>query len=447
MKDFNKRLISLVLPMAFQQFMLAVVSASDAVMVGMLSQDAMSAVSLAGQVQFVFQLFLAAMTIGTSMFAAQYWGKSDKNAVERILAIVLRVSIPISFAFTLCTALIPTVLMRCFTPEPLLIKYGADYLQAVCLSYLFCGISQIYLCIMKNSERVFQGALISSVCVILNMILNAFLIFGLYGMPKLGIVGTAVATVIARAVELLWVLFDSTNKNRVKIRNTYLLHIDKNLSKEFWKYTNPVLGNELVWGIGFTMGTVIIGHLNTDAIAANSIINIAKNMVVCFCMGLGTGSGIMIGNELGAGNLKRAKEYGGKLCQSAIFGGVIAGILLLCISPLFFTFANLTKAASEYLKWMFVISTVSMMGKSINLTTISGIFCAGGDSKFGFLCDTIVLWCIVVPMGMFAAFVLKLPVLVIYGIVNLDEVIKLPAVYRNYKKYNWVRDLTVKERM
>ena len=150
-RSFYKQLRSLVLPIAFQQFMLAAVSASDAIMLGRLSQDSMAAVSLAGQVQFVFSLYLATMTIGTSMFAAQYWGKKDVVTVERILGMVLLFTLPVSFLFTLTAALVPSALMRIFTPESVLIAYGAEYLRAVSLSYLLCGISQIFLCIMKNS--------------------------------------------------------------------------------------------------------------------------------------------------------------------------------------------------------------------------------------------------------------------------------------------------------
>lgn len=444
--DFVKRLLALVLPIAFQQFMLAVVSASDAVMLGAFSQDSMSAVSLAGQVQFVFNLFLAAMTIGTSMLAAQYWGKGNKTAVEHIFAFVVRLSFPVSLAVTLCAAVFPSVLMRLLTPETVLITFGAQYLRAVSLSYLLCGISQIYLCIMKNSGRVFLSSAISSVCVLMNILLNAIFIFGLFGMPVLGIKGAAIATVIARAVELLWGMLASIGKDKIKLRIRMLLHPEKQIVRDFWKYTTPVLGNELVWGIGFTMGTVIMGHLGKDAVAANSIANIAKNLAVCFCMGLGSGAGIMVGNELGAGNLDTARLYGKKLCRTAVISGVVTGGVLLCVSPFICHFAHLTQTATEYLKWMLVVCSVNLVGKSVNIATISGIFCAGGDSKFGFLCDTITLWCIIVPLGLLAAFVFELPVLTVYIIINLDELLKLLPVWKHYKRYKWVKDLTRKEK-
>ena len=206
-----------------------------------------------------------------------------------------------------------------------------------------------------------------------------------------------------------------------------------------------MLGNEIVWGIGFTMSSVIMGHLGSDAVAANSVAGIVKNLVCCLCLGLGSGGGIMVGNELGAGRLKQAGDYGDRLCVLSVLVGILSGILLLVLRPLILYAAALNNTATGYLNGMLLICSYYMIGKSVNSTTISGIFCAGGDSKFGFLCDTIVMWCISVPLGFFSAFVIKLPVIAVYFIVSLDELVKLPAVYIHYKKYRWVKNLTMKE--
>ena len=441
--DFTKKLLTLVFPIAFQQFMLALVSASDALMLGMLTQDSLSAVSLASQVTFVENLFLMAMTIGLSMFAAQYWGKGDKGAVERIFAYVMKVTAVVSFLFFLAGMCIPRALMRIFTNELPLIEGGRVYLRTVSPAFLLTGISQIYLCILKNTGKAAKSSVISSVSVMVNIILNAILIFGWFGLPQMGIVGAALATVIARAIEMAWCIFETVKKDGAKLRVCHIVHNDKLLRHEFWKYSSPVLGNEIVWGVGFTMYSVIMGHLGSDAVAANSIANIVKNLVACFCLGLGSGGGIMVGNELGAGRLDKAKEYGDRLCRLSILCGVASGIVLLALSPLILAVTDLSITANTYLKWMLVMCSYYMVGKSVNGTTIAGIFCAGGDSKFGFLCDTVTMWCITVPLGLLTAFMLKLPVLAVYFIVNLDEIVKLPAVYRHYKKYKWVKDLTV----
>ena len=441
--DFPAKLLTLVFPIAFQQFMLASVSASDALMLGKMTQDSMSAVSLASQVAFVENLFLAAMTIGLSIFAAQYWGKRDQAAVERIFAYIMKVTAALSTLFFLAGLFIPNLLMRFFTNDPVLVRYGVRYLRTVSLSFLLTGVSQVYLCILKNTGKAAMASTISAVSVLINIALNAILIFGYFGVPKLGITGAALATVCARGIEASWCVLETAKRDGVKLRLRHLLHDDAALRHDFWKYTTPVLGNEIVWGVGFTMYSVIMGHLGADAVAANAIANIAKNLIACFCIGLGSGAGIIVGNELGAGHLEKATEYGGRLCKLAVVCGVVSGAVLLALRPLILSVTDLSDPAAAWLRWMLVMCSCYMVGKSVNSTTIAGIFCAGGDSRFGFLCDAVTMWCVTVPLGMLAAFVLKLPVLAVYLIVNLDEMLKLPAVYRHYKKYNWVKDLTV----
>lgn len=444
--QFNKKLCSLVLPIAAQNLMTALVSASDALMLGFLNQSSLSAVSLATQVQFVLNLFYAALTIGTTILAAQYWGKGDRESVEKVLAVAMRKSLLISLAFFLAASFFPGMLMRIFTNEPELIALGIPYLRVVGLSYLCMGVSQIYLCVMKNSGRVMKSTVYGSVAVVLNLMLNALLIFGLFGFPALGIVGAAVATVISRVVELVLVLVENARTDTVCIRLNHLRAPDRRLGRDFNRYTAPVLANELVWGCGFTMFSIIMGHMGNDAIAANSIANIVKNIIACFCLGIGAGSGIIVGNELGCGNLERAKEYGGKLCRASLLAGAVSGLVLLACSPLVFTFAaSLSGQARQYLQFMLFVCSYYLIGKSINSTVIAGIFCAGGDTRFGLLCDIVTMWIIIVPVGLLAAFVWKLPVLAVYFLLNLDEFVKIPAVYRHYKQYKWLNNLTVME--
>lgn len=439
---FFKKLLSLVFPIAFQQFMLALVSASDAFMLGALSQDSLSAVSLASQVTFVENLFFAAMTIGLSMLAAQYWGKGDRESVERIFGYVLKITTAISFLFFLAGLCFPKGMMHIFTNDPELVKRGAVYLRTVSSSFLLAGISQTYLCILKNSGWAARASFISAVSVLVNILLNAVLIFGLSGFPKLEIAGAALATVSARLLEVLWCVLETLRADSIKLRRKNLIQRDRKLCRDFWHYTAPVLGNEIVWGVGFTMYSVIMGHLGSDAVAANSIANIAKNLIACFCLGVASGGGILVGNELGAGNLQAAREYGGKLCRLALVTGAASGLLLLSLSPLIVSLAGLSERSSYYLQCMFFILPFNLIGYAVNSATVAGIFCSGGDSKFGFCCDTIIMWCITVPLGLAAAFLLKLPVIWVFLLVNLDELLKLPAVYRHYRKYQWVKNLT-----
>lgn len=443
---FYKKLLRLVLPITMQNLLSAIVSASDALMLGFQSQTALSAVSLAAQVQFVQSLFLTALTIGATILAAQYWGKGDIQSVEKVLAIILRPAVFISFLVFLAAAACPEMLMKIFTDETELIASGASYLRIVSGSYLCMGISQMYFCIMKNSGRTLRSTIYGSTAVILNLILNAILIFGFWKVPKLGICGAALATLISRVVEWILVVIENRKKNVVRIRWEYLKNVDRALERDYIHYTTPVMANELVWGCGFSMFSVIMGHLGNDAVAANSIANIVKNVIACFCLGIGAGSGIIVGNELGSGNLEQAKRYGRKLCRISIVTGALTGGCLLLCKPLIFQFAvNLSGQAQDYLGMMLWICSYYLIGKSVNSTVIAGIFCAGGDTKFGFYCDMVTMWVVIVPIGCIAAFWLKLPVIWVYFLLNLDEMIKLPAVYRHYKKYNWVKNLTMKD--
>lgn len=440
--SFTRKLVSLVIPIAFQQLMSALVGVSDAVMLGFLSQDALSAVSLAGQVQFVHFLFLYAIMSGVSIFAAQYWGINDRKSVEKVLGIGLKSAVILSFPFTLGAISCPQLLMRIFASEQNLINIGAEYLRVVGISYLLQSVSLIYLTVMRNCGLASKCAIISSSSVIVNIIFNALLIFGIGCFPEMGVAGAALATVISKIIELVWTLGVMFRSESVKIRLKYILQSDKTLKHDYWKYTLPILGNEIVWGLGFTMYSVIMGHLGSDAAAANSIANIVKNLVICFCGGVASASGVMVGGLLGMGKLERAKEYGGKLLRIAIISGAVSGALILCVIPFVSKFTSLTSTAQEYLKTMLFVCSYYVIGKSINMTLISGVFAAGGDSKFGFICDAVTMWAVVVPIGLITAFILELPVTWVYILINIDEIIKLPAVFGNYRKYKWLKNLT-----
>ncbi len=439
---FYQKLSSLVLPIAFQQFMLAAVSASDALMLGLVNQTSLSAVSLASQITFVFNLFMGGLTMGTSILAAQYYGKGDKVSIEKIFAYVTKVSFLISAVFFSASLCAPESLMRIFTADQQLISGGIVYLRIVAASYLFTGISQIYLCILKNMGYAMKSMVIGSASVVVNIFLNASLIFGLLFFPEMGIAGAALATSISKLIEMIWACVESLRENRARLHMKYCFHADKVLVKDYWTFTTPMLGDYLVWGCGFTMYSVIMGHLGGDAVAANSIANIVKNLIVSFCTGLANGGGIIVGNELGMGDLKLAKKYGGLLWKMAIISGVVSGLLLIALSPLILNVTALSPQAKDYLKWMLILCACYMVAKSINMTTIAGIFPAGGDSKFGLICDAVTMWIFAVPIGFLAAFYLRLPVVAVFLIINLDEVVKLPAAIIHYQKYGWLKNIT-----
>jgi putative MATE family efflux protein len=439
-RSLRKEIVRLALPIALQQFMTALVGACDAIMLGKLSQDAMSAVSLATQVTFVFNLFMFAFMAGENMFVAQYYGKGDYTGISQVFSLVTKICGCIAVIFLAGTLFFPEQLMRILTNEETLIVLGSEYLRVIGISYVFSGIAQTFLAIMKNCGAVNMSTLINGVMVILNIALNAVFIFGLSGFPKMGIKGAALATVLATVMQLLWSV--GYVLCRIRAVKFSLRSCEKKLFGRFWQKAVPLLINNLAWGIGFSMYSVIMGHLGTDAVAANGIANISKNLVVCFCLGLGNAGSIIVGNRLGADRLQEAKEAGVTLTRSAIIAGIVSGLVLIALSPFITKMVDLTPTARGYLQKMLLISSYYIAGKSVNCMTIGGIFAAGGDSKFGMLCDSVTLWCIIVPLGCICAFILKLPVMVVYFVLNLDEIIKLPVVYKHYKKYKWIKNLT-----
>lgn len=439
-RSLRKEIVRLALPIALQQFMTALVGACDAIMLGKLSQDAMSAVSLATQVTFVFNLFMFAFMAGENMFVAQYYGKGDYTGISQVFSLVTKICGCTAVVFLVGTLFFPEQLMRILTNEETLIVLGSEYLRVIGISYVFSGIAQIFLAIMKNCGAVNMSTLINGVMVILNIALNAVFIFGLSGFPKMGIKGAALATVLATVVQFLWSV--GYVLCRIRAVKFSLKSCEKKLFGRFWQKAVPLLINNLAWGIGFSMYSVIMGHLGTDAVAANGIANISKNLVVCFCLGLGNAGSIIVGNRLGADRLQEAKEVGETLTKTAIIAGIVSGLVLIALSPFITKMVDLTPTARGYLQKMLLISSYYIAGKSVNCMTIGGIFAAGGDSKFGMLCDSVTLWCIIVPLGCICAFILKLPVMVVYFVLNLDEIIKLPVVYKHYKKYKWIKNLT-----
>ena len=444
-RTFRKKLISLILPMTLQYFVFALVPVSDAVMLLFLSQEAMTSVSLATQVPFVMSLFTYAVTSGGAIFAAQYWGKGDTKSIEKLFGYMFTLSLPVMAVFFCCAMFAPQATMSVFTNEPLLIEGGVPYLRLASFSYIFMTLAMIYETLLKNVGFVKQCTIASIVIVFLNIILNAVFIFGLFGMPEMGISGAALATSISNFAGFILCLAFNLKLTSFRLRISNVFHVDKDLRKRFSKYTLPFLLNQLLWGFGFEMITIIMGHLGTDAASANSITAIVKDLASCLCYAIASGSVIVIGNELGAGNLETAKNYGNRLFKITVISGIILGLLCAASAPVILRFTNLTETAEHYLFIMLMMCSYYILGRSINSTLIGGIFSAGGDTKFGFICDTLTMWAFIVPVGFISAFVLDWPVMVVYFLLNLDEIIKIPAVIIHYRKYKWVKNIIEEE--
>ena len=214
-KEFFGKLWKLTLPIALQSLMLASVAAADAIMLGRVEQDAMSAVSLATQIQFIQNMVLATIVSGIVILGAQYWGKGDRRTLNDIFSMSLRLSGIVCILFFVGCFFFPRYLMLVFTDEEVLIELGIQYLRIAAWSYFLTGVSQCYMAIMKVSEHAGQTAKISTGAVLINIVLNAVFIFGLLGVPAMGVRGAAVATLVSRVIELVWSIASSYKEGYV----------------------------------------------------------------------------------------------------------------------------------------------------------------------------------------------------------------------------------------
>lgn len=332
--------------------------------------------------------------------------------------------------------------MKLFTNEPELIDIGAGYLRVMSVTYLCWGIIEVYLAILRSIGRVTVCMVLNVMAFSLNIFLNAVFIFGLFGAPQLGATGVAIATALSRIIELVGCIVVSLFSKDIKLNPGYMFLRNKLLFQDFVRLSLPALCNDIAWSVAFSMYSVILGHMGSDAVAANSLVVVVRNFGTVLCFGTASAGGVLLGNVMGEGDMERAKEYASKLMKLTIITGAIGGVMVLIATPFVLHFAKLSETAMHYLKYMLLINTYYIMGAAVNTTLIAGVFRAGGDSRFGLICDVIDMWGYAVPLGFLAAFVLKLPVLWVYFLLCTDEFVKWPWVIKHYRSGKWLKNIT-----
>lgn len=439
---FYSQIFKLVLPIIIQNLLSAAVSSADVVMLNYAGQTSISAVSLASNYASVLFMVFYGLGTGATILCAQYYGKGDMQAIQAVEGIALHFSLIISLCFAGFAVLMPEAMMRVFTNDTELITVGVSYLRFMSVSYLCWGITEVYLAVLRSIGKVVISTAMNVLAFSLNVFLNAVFIFGLFGAPRLGAMGVAIATSLARLTELLACLAVSYYSKEIKLDFKYLFVKNKTLFSDFFHLSLPALGNDIIWSVGFSMYSVILGHLGTDAVAANSLVVVVRNFGTILCYGMASAGGILLGNIIGENKMKEAKEGAKKLMKLTVITGAVGGLIILAATPFVLRYASLTEQAMYYLKYMLLINTYYVMGTAVNTTLIAGVFRAGGDSRFGFVCDTIDMWCYAVPLGFIAAFALKLPVMWVYFLLCTDEFVKWPWVIRHYRSGKWMNNIT-----
>ncbi len=442
-RAFYQMALALVIPMALQNLINVGVTTADVVMLGKVGETALSGSSLAGQVQFIMNLIFFGLTSGASVLTAQYWGRRDVRTIERVFAISLVFSMCVGVLFLAAAQIMPRQLMKIFTNEEPVIKEGIAYLRIVSWSYLPVAFTMIYLNLMRSVERVVVATCTYFISLLVNIVGNAILIFGLFGVPAMGVRGAAWATLVARLVELLIVgIYMNWKGNPIRLHLKDFFHFKKLLLKDFVIFSSPVIANELMWGLGMSANAAIIGHLGSAAVAANSVAQVSRQLIMVVGFGLAAATSIMIGKAIGERKLRLAEIYARKFIWLSV------GITLAAAAVLFFSRGfivggmTISAQAKEYLNFMLFVVCYYAIFQSYNSTLVVGVFRAGGDTKIGFFVDVIGMWCFSIFLGFIAAFWLHWGVKAVFVILLSDEIVKVPITTWRYRKKIWLRDVT-----
>lgn len=442
-KRFYRLLFSIALPIAVQNLITFMVSMVDTLMVGALGEIQLSAVSIANNLFFVFTILMFGLAGGSNIMISQYWGKGNIKTIHKILAIMYRVCLLITGIFIFIAVFLPKYFMGIFTTDKAVIEFGASYLRIVCIGYLFYSITNCTIMMLRSVKTVSISIIVYTASLVVNSILNWILIFGNLGAPELGIRGAAIATVCARITEFSIVLvFMFIYERKIGLKLEHLLKLDKEILKDYVGLCTPVLCNELLWAIGASMISVIVGRMGTEVVAANSINGVAHQFVTVFIFGMSNATAVIIGNTIGEGKKEKAKEYAYSIGVFSVVMGCISGLMILLIKPFVVNFYNVSYSTKLIAMEIMTVTSGIIVFQSLASNFMMGVLRGGGDAKFVLINDLIFMWLVAIPGGFFVAFVLELPVALVFLVIKCDEILKsLTSVYRVISG-KWVNDVT-----
>ncbi|EPB8178542.1 MATE family efflux transporter [Clostridium perfringens] len=442
-KRFYRLLFSIALPIAVQNLITFMVSMVDTLMVGALGEIQLSAVSIANNLFFVLTILMFGLAGGSNIMISQYWGKGNVKTIHKILAIMYRVCLLITGIFIFIALFLPKYFMGIFTTDKAVIDFGESYLRIVCIGYLFYSITNCTIMMLRSVKTVSISIIVYTASLVVNSILNWIFIFGNLGAPELGIRGAAIATVCARITEFSIVLvFMFIYERKIGLKIEHLLKLDKEILKDYVGLCTPVLCNELLWAIGASMISVIVGRMGTEVVAANSINGVAHQFVTVFIFGMSNATAVIIGNTIGEGKKEKAKEYAYSIGIFSVVMGCISGLMILLIKPFVVNFYNVSYSTKLIAMEIMTVTSGIIVFQSLASNFMMGVLRGGGDAKFVLINDLIFMWLVAIPGGFFVAFVLELPVALVFLVIKCDEILKsLTSVYRVISG-KWVNDVT-----
>ena len=441
-KTFFQAVVALVVPMALQNLINVGIQSADVIMLGKVDEIALSSASLAGQIQFVLMLILFGLSSGAAVLTAQYWGKGDTRTIERILGITLRFSVSVAVVFVIAVYTVPASLMRILTPDEQIIAGGVEYLRFIAPSYLVISFTNIYLNIMRSTEKTIISTIVYFISLITNIVLNSIFIFGLLGVPAMGVAGAALATTLARVIELCIVLIYAIQNPIIRLRIRDITGSHPQLMTDFRKFALPTTLNELLWSLGISANAAIIGHLSAQAVAANSISQVVRQLATVVSFGVANAAATLIGKAIGSNDYDSARYIARRMVSLSVISGCVGAVAILILRPFVVEMMSMSELTSEYLRFILLCMSLYVIAQAINATAIVGVFRGGGDIRFGLYLDIGFMWGFSILLGMLGTFVFHWPPKTILAILMVDELLKVPISLLRCRSSRWLNNVT-----